>query len=276
MRNLLSAGFIRLRKDKVFWLLLLVMLLCAVVNMLNGCHMAMADDEQSSYVLEDFFFSYAPTLGIFCSIYAGLSMGTEYSEGTIRNKLVAGHVRRTVYLSNLMLCFAATFCIALVWLAGGLVGMPFLGGLRMEISQLLLMISIILLMVAALSAISTFIGMVCSNKAVASVVSLLLIMGLLVLASVIYNRLCEPEMTSGIVMTMEGMQITDPEPNPYYVGGMLRKIYEFIIDFLPTGQGIQMANMEIGHPVRLMICSVAITLATTFGGMFLFEKKDIK
>lgn len=271
MRNLLSAGFIRLRKDKVFWILMLIMLGCAVTNML------LSNSESSLNRLEDYLFSYAPALGIFGAVYTGLCMATEYSDGTIRNKLVAGHVRSAVYLSNLILCFVATLCITITWLVGGLAaGVPLFGGLEMKMPELLILITVNILMVAALSAINTFIGMICSNKAVTSVVSIVTIIGMLIVASTVYNQLCATEMTSGIVMTMEGLQITDPEPNPYYVGGMLRKIYEFIIDFLPTGQGIQIANLEIGHPVRMMISSAVITMATTFGGIFLFEKKDIK
>ena len=60
----------------------------------------------------------------FLSVY----LGTEFSEGTIRNKLVAGHSRPAVYLSNLILCAIAGVLLCLGYIAAVLaVGLPLLG-----------------------------------------------------------------------------------------------------------------------------------------------------
>ena len=92
----------------------------------------------------------------------------------------------------------------------------------------------------------------------------------------IYNALSQPELSSGIVLTAEGMQMTDPTPNPNYVRGVWRDIYQFIIDFLPTGQGIQMVELNIAHPICMGLSSVFITIVVTLGGIIVFNKKDLK
>lgn len=277
MRKLLAANFMRLRQDKVFWLAVVVMLACSVLIMYNGCRQA-AMDEMSEYPfkLEEFYFNLAPVVGLFCAVFCSLFLGAEYSEGTIRNKLVVGHSRAGVYAANLVTCAAATLAFVLAWLLGGLVGIPALGPWQLGTAGLLVYILLAVLFSIALAAIFTFVGMSFSGRAVGTVAAMLLYLGLLILASMLYNRLCEPEMYSGVIITAEGMEMGEPKPNPFYISGSLRQLYQFIVDFLPTGQGILMANLELAHPLRMALSSLAIIAATTLGGIALFRKKDLK
>lgn len=276
MRNLLSAGYFRLWRNMEFWLCAALIFLVSVFVMLNNCRMAMAYAENGLYTLDDFYWETLPFIGPVCAVFSGLFLGTEYSDGAIRNKLIAGHTRLSVYLSNLVLCFSAALFYTGAALLGGLTGLPSLGLLRMPLPTLALYLLICILIAASLSAICTFTGMFCSNRAVGAVGALLLVIGLLIWASTLYNALCEPEFYSGIVMTAEGIQMGDPAPNPRYVGGAMRKVYEFFLDLLPTGQGIQLANSEAAHPLRMALCSAALALAVTVGGASLFRRKDLK
>lgn len=105
---------------------------------------------------------------------------------------------------------------------------------------------------------------------------ILLWLALLILASMVYNRLCEPESISGIVMTLDGMETSEPSPNPNYVSGTFRTFLEWVVNILPTGQAILMANAEITHPLQNILCSALIALGTTLGGIFAFRRKDLK
>lgn len=60
-----------------------------------------ADMKQSGYptALDDRFFAYSFFIGILSAIFCSLFTGTEYSDGTIRNKIVVGHSRISIYLS---------------------------------------------------------------------------------------------------------------------------------------------------------------------------------
>ncbi len=277
MYKLLCANFARLWKNKVFWGEMAAMLTFSIVIMFNGCRQAIADASSGyRYVLDHYYFSMAPMLGLFCAIFTSLYLGTEYADGAIRNKLIVGHGRAGIYLTNLMVSYAATLLFALAWLAGGLVGIPTLGTWQIGYAGLACYVGLIALFALALSAIFTFVGMAFSGKATSAVCSMLLYLGLLVWASMVYNSLCQPEMSSGIIMTAEGMRMSEPSPNPDYIGGNLRNAYEFVLDLLPTGQGILMTNVEIARPLRMGLCSVTITVIMTLCGLILFDKKDLK
>ena len=50
--------------------------------------------------IDNGFFGCALFIGIVMAVFCSLFIGTEYSEGTIRNKIIIGQKRGTVYLSN--------------------------------------------------------------------------------------------------------------------------------------------------------------------------------
>lgn len=277
MRNLLRANLRRLWRDSGFWLMLSAVLVLSAVNMLNGCRQAaMGTMSDFSFRLDDYYFNIAPMLGLFCAVFSSLFLGTEYSDGTIRNKLVVGRTRNQIYLANLSVTFCAALLFTAAWLIGGLVGIPALGLWQIPPAGLAVLLTLSILSAAAFSAIFTCAGMLLANRAANAVFSMLLFLGLLLLASFLYNGLCEPELFSGVVITSGGMQMGEPSPNPSYIGGSLRKIYEFLLDFLPTGQGILMANTEIAHPLRMALSSAGITGAVTLAGLFFFRRKDLK
>lgn len=275
MRKLISADFCRLRRDKAFWIGTLAMLAYTAAVMLFSCRQALKDSSEFQYALDNFYFCYAIIVGLPIAVYISLFLGTEYSDGTIRNKLVVGHTRRDIYLSHLFTNIVGGLSMLLASLLGGLVGIPFLGTWKMG-KMVLVFLIISVLFIISYAAIFTLIGMLCSNKAISAVLTILLFLGLMYLAMYLYFRLSEPEMINGLVITQEGMQMGDPSPNSRYLTGIKREIYQFVIDFLPTGQCGQMQELNILHPVRMIVFSIVITIVTTLGGIFAFERKDLK
>lgn len=273
MYKLLSADLTRLWKNRTFWIVCLMMLFLSAGIMLNFCRHASTLETAS---LDNAYFSLAPVLGIFCATFSVLFLGTEYSDGSIRNKLSVGHTRITVYLANLLVCFTATLSFSAVWLAGGLIGIPVLGTWKLAPSVLLLYFLLILLLAAVHSAIAVFISMLCSNKALAAAVSILFSFALLLCASLIGSRLLEPELISDMMWDVNGLQIGDQMPNPFYVGGALRSVLEFLLLFLPTGQEMKLAQLDASRPVLMLLCSAGITAVVTMIGILLFRKKDLK
>ena len=83
-------------------------------------------------------------------------------------------------------------------------------------------------------------------------------------------------MSSAALFTANGMEVGDPQPNPDYVEGEMRNALQFIVDFLPAGQGILIASYEGVHLWQMGGYSVLITAATTLLGLFGFSRKDIK
>lgn len=276
MNKLLRSNFSRLWKNKLFWLCMGAMLVYSIVYMLSGCREAIADMSEYQYSLEQYYFHFALSIGFFCTLFSSMFFGTEYSDGTIRNKMIVGHTRADIYMSSLATTFIATLLMMSVWLVGALIAVPTLGFWKMGILRLLEYLFIAVMFVLAFSAICTVVNILSSNKAVTVVVSILLFLGLLLFASMMYNGLSQPEMTSGVEITANGMEMAEPSPNPNYITGVTRKIYDFIVDFLPTGQGLRMWQLEISNPIRMLVSSAFITVLTTVGGIFAFKRKNIK
>lgn len=276
MRKLLSANFSRLWKDKFFWLCIGAMLIYSVVYMMNGCRQATVDLSEYNYSIDKYYFHFAVVIGAFCALFSSMFFGTEYSDGTIRNKIVVGHTRTSIYIANFITSFTATLLLMLVWLIGALAAIPALGVWKMGVPNLFVYLLIAVMFEAALAAIFTFVCMQTTNKATAVVISMLLFLGLIVFASMINNGLSQPEMTSGVQVSANGIDMSEPAPNPNYISGIQRTIYEFIVDFLPTGQGLQMSQLKIDNAARMLVSSVVITALTTLGGLFVFKRKDLK
>ena len=263
MRKLLSANYSRLWRDKIFWICMGTMLVYSVVYMLNGCRQATVDLTEYNYSIDKYYFHFAMSIGVFCAVFSSMFFGTEYSDGTIRNKVIVGHTKVNIYIASLITTITATLLMVFVWMIGASVAIPILGIWEMGIPNLLIYLLIILMLAVALAAICTLINMISANKAFTVVISVLLIMGLLILSSMFYNGLSEPEMISGVQITANGIQMSEPTSNPNYISGEMRKVYEYILDFLPTGQGLTVWQVEVGHSVRMIFSSVAITIPVT-------------
>ena len=160
-------------------------------------------------------------------------------------------------------------------ISGALIGIPTLGFWHMgNYVYVYLLVSV--LSAAALSAIFTFIGMLCPNKAMCAVAAIVLFLILMAIAFMLYNALSQPEFTDSIALTADGMQFGDPVPNPSYVSGTKREVYQFMLDVLPTGQCIQIFDLSIAHPLRMIVSSISILAGVSLCGIGIFHKKNIR
>lgn len=278
VRKLLNANFARLWRSWVFWLAFFGMLALSVFSMFGGCRRYALDQMLGRGAsLDYYYFELMPVLGLFSAVFTGLFLGTEYADGAMRNKLVVGHSRTNIYFANLITCSISSLLFLAALLLGGLVGIPTFGLWKMAPEELACYLLLAVLSALAISAVFTAVGMAfSSNRAVGAVIAILLFLGLMYCASMVYSSLSQPEMYSGMHITAEGLQVGDPEPNPSYIGGTVRTVYEFLLDLLPTGQGMQMANLEAANPLRMALCSAGIFAAAALCGGLLFHRKDLK
>ncbi len=274
MRKLFRANAVRLKRDKVFWggsifLILFCMLVCV-------SQYRMMKELDTQFFLDDYIFGSFQVIGIVLAVFVSLFVGTEYSDGTIRNKITVGRNRRDIYLANTGVCCLGAMASALLSiLATGILGTPLFGFLQNPLSYMLLMLAVYLVAVMAYSSIYNLISMLIPNKAYAAVINILLAFALLFLTIYLYNCLTMPEVINQAEL-INGEIIYSQAPNPSYLTGRKREIFQFFFDFLPGGQAMQVACMEAAHPIRLIIYSAAITVVTNAVGVFFFRKKDIK
>ena len=274
MSRLLSANFIRLRKDKVFWIGIIFMLGAGVFFPV----MRYMDMKHAGYKnnIDNGFFAAALFIGIVMAVFCSLFIGTEYSDGTIRNKVIIGHKRTAIYFANLIcaIVVSAAMC-AVFFLAYLSVGIPLLGFFETEIKVVLLFVFTVFLLAAAFSSIFTLISMLNQSKAITAVICILSAFLLLFAGAQLNRMLKEPETNMGLTMTESGQEYEEI-PNPKYLDEGERKIVQFFYDFIPGGQVMQCMSLEAVNFAALPVYSVIIIVLTTGTGVFFFKKKELK
>ena len=280
MRKLLSANFARLWKSKVFWALEAIVFLWGTVMYclvwLNVRNMGISWLEKNAGY---YFFFILLYVGMPIAVFASLFIGTEYSDGSIRNKLTVGHRRRDVYLSNLIVSAVAALLFLLThFLAAVIVGLPAVGtGVLKAVDALLLRALCALVVLFAYTSLFSLAAMLDSNKARCAVVSLFLVLALTLVGLGVYAALSEPELTSRMVMQEDGSFLRQKNlPNPRYISGRVRTLLEAVEAFLPGAQALRITADSGKFSLAGMAGTFALGALLTVLGIGIFQKKDIK
>lgn len=274
MTRLLNANFARLWKTYSFWVCFILVVGLAVANFISSYSLRPICVEQTGSMI----LSNCMNTALFTTIFAALYLGTDHSNGTIRNKMIIGHTRAEIYLSNLITtAFGGVLMLTVSMLATYAQGLCCGGSLGMPTGELALKIAAALCAVVAVCAICTLLGMLFSSKSTIITLALVLTFALTIGAILIESRLGEPEYISGYELTENGdIKMTDPEPNPYYVSGVTRDVISAVNDILPFGQLMQI-EMGGGRNTGLMpLYSLGVIAVTTVAGAVVFRRKDLK
>lgn len=276
MRRLLRANFSRLLKNKLFWILMSIELFMG--GLFPVLHYMDNIDEKSAWTMDSTIFIYSLFVPLMVSLLTALFIGSDYSDGTMRNKLIAGQVRRNIYAANLVVNMEAAFLLCFAfWISHICIGTPLLGWFVSDAKKILGYLLVTLAMVAVCVAIFTLISMLCSNKAYSVAGCILIIFTLLFVGVRITAALNEPEMYDAYSYMSEGVTVQEDEtPNPNYVSGVKRQIYNFLNEFLPGGQMIKLSNMNAEHLGRYAVYDGIIFAFVTGCGILSFRRKDLK
>lgn len=274
MSKLLSANFMRLKRDKFFWIGIAFMFAAGVFFPV----MKYADMKQTGAInnIDNGFFACTLFIGIIMAVFCSLFIGTEYSDGTIRNKIVIGHKRASIYLANFITSAIVSIAMSLMFFLPFLcIGVPLLGFFEMDIQLVLLFSLAALVLAVAFSSIFTLISMLNRNKTITAIICILLAVLFLVVGAQMNKMLSEPKTNMGLTMTEAGQEYEEI-PNPKYLEDKERNIVQFFYDFVPGGQVVQCMSLEAINTVRLPIYSLIIIILTTGAGVVFCKKKDLK
>lgn len=276
MRKLLRANFSRLLHDRTFRLLTALTVFfgvfMTVVNAIN------VHREGAVWVMDFRLLNCAILCPILTSVLAALFVGSDYSGGTLRNKLIAGHRRGNLYLANLITCCCAGIILIIAFvIPQGALGLLLGEQIQSAPAKLLMYVALSLVLMFAFMALFTLIAMLCQNKSHTVAGCILLVFVLLFLGVYITSALNEPEYLAGYSYTENGVTVEEPETkNPNYVSGTKRQVYEFMQDFTPGGQMLQISDMDAEEPAMLALYDGIILLAVTGVGTVFFRRKDLK
>ena len=293
MRNLLRANFSRLWKSKIFWAGILTMVGLAGFVVWNQY------DEMSTYGIvvtaEQPLFMSMVLMGVVSAVLVSLLVGVEYSDGTIRNKVIVGQTRCAVFVAAYVVSAFAVLVIYVLAVAVALVlGLALFEPPEISWPMICGAISVGVAMSLAYAAVYNLIAMVCSNRTYTAIICVLLSFLLMMGGTYVYNRLTQPEFIQQLApiteQVDENTEVTvgvtedgefddmrlETVPNPNYLSGAARERFQFFMDVNPTGQAMVLSTLELIHPVRIVLYDAAIVALCCLAGILIFRKKDIK
>lgn len=203
-------------------------------------------------------------IGVAVAALVAIVSGEDFSDGVVRNKIISGADKASVYLSHLIVNAAACLAVYLVTtlLAYGL-GLNLFEN-NVPVGKFLAFLGLGALTCIAYASSFTMITMLIGSKATAVAVSMGIAFIMLFLGIYTNAVLAAPQYKDGVL-------------NPRYLDNeALRRVYEWVHDINPTGQMAQLSQMNCNSPVRYVSAAVLSALLTTLLGCLIFRRKDIK
>jgi hypothetical protein len=270
---LLRADFFRLRKGRTFYIFLslstlfalglialtrLMMWMNTTSNDFLSSQMPEGDLSEALENLNVFKFllygfDLSNGLGIVAVIAIALFAGREYSTGIIRNKIIAGHSRATVYLSSCAVSTAFAFAImavyALIMLA---VGLPVVGlGSDMPTALIFRQYAAGLCITAVSASVANCVVMLSRNNIAAIIVNLGVVYGLVIILSLL---------DFFAMMRTDAKPLIDAVKSVAYVG-----------QFMLIGD-----EFTLAYFLKTLFSSVISLFVINIAGCAVFNKLDIK
>lgn len=275
MIKLLRADLARMWKNKSFRCCMIITFLVSftITYIIIAASSVAFDDMNWSQIILAF-----SAIPIFTSAaFSALFIGDDYSDNTIRNKLIIGRTRIQIYFANLLTVIIGSLVIAA---AGELtpVSVAAYGGKKcflMPADSFALGIVICVCALIASCALFTLIGMLITKKSTSVVLALILMIGAYVAESTIRSKLEIPQTYIVSRHNEDGTIDIFEEDNPEAVSGGARVVMEAIYNTLPFGE-IKQAEKGAETGTLLPLYSLGVMAASTVIGATVFRKKDLK
>lgn len=278
MSKLIHANMVRMIKSKIFWAAE-IFLVGYSIFVYTMAHDSLSHSDSAGTAWLVYFFNDMLFIGAVIAVFTVVFIGVEYSDGTIRNKLVVGHTRKDIYFSNFIVCYAAGILQFVTYCAvSAAMGFLFTGSETLiQMNQMPWRIVYSLFIILVYSAAFSMLAMLDTNKTRAMVIGLFAVLALYILMTQIYGDLQQPEQTDRVVSSETGeLQIEENFPNRKYVGGTKRIVYEWIDTFLPIDQAMYVIDHRATFSVKMPICFLVESMLFISIGMYVFREKDIK
>lgn len=275
MSNLFSVGLFRTVRSKLFYILLALTALVMAYVYYNTYRVQLGPDFSQ---LDLYFFQFINANIVSAAVFCPLFLSSEYGDGALRNKLIVGRTRPQIYLANLTVncLYGTAACLAAV-VTGLCVGVPLLGWFQNAgPGKIMLYVLLALATTWVCAALYTFLSMVVASRGVAITLCILLAFGLILLGQYLYLALSQEEVLTALFYTDTGEMAVSEQPNPAYLTGFARQVYQFFYELTPGGQAYQILGMSAQSPLRMLGYSGLVFVLVTGLGLAIFQKKDVK
>ncbi len=233
-----------------------------VIATKDGYEMSGMPVPDSIFGLDAHFLAFVNVIAVavtaFCSVY----VSSDYKNGTLRNKVVAGSTRAEIYLSNLSANIVAACMMFTTYLVTTLcTGLPLIGTFQQFApGRIIAWVLSVYSVMITFAAISTCIAMLISRQALAIGVSVCMVFAGLCVGQAFLNSLTD------VALYLEGRE-------------RMLKLVLFLADFLPGSQLMEFRALKysIGNlnPVIIVGGSVVFTVLLTVIGLVRFRKKEL-
>lgn len=260
MRKLLAADFAQLLRDKVFWAAFAFMIVSTAILVVSTHNMIALDNyTPGTWTAETSTFCMLPSVGIVNAIWLHLFIGSDYDQGTIRNKFICGHTRRAIFFSHWLIASAgALIILAASLVLGTVLSAHYFQTFALDVSNLCWLFLSCAMLTVAYAAINVALAMNISRKASSVVCGMIVMIGMSTFTSFL-----EVELSSVLVSGWTPVTLKD-------------HLILFIYDLLPSGQCSQINAMMFDHLARWPLYSLILIVLVTAAGYLLFRQKDIK
>lgn len=257
MSRLLPADLYRMFTKKWFWISTLFMFIISVFFIFMQ-YTAMDYTVSIDRVL----FLPMSFYGVVAAVFVSLFVGEDFSDGVIRNKMIAGRSRTSIYFSNMVAscigCVTIYLCmVATTW---GL-GIHFFEK-NVTTSEIVRFIGLGIFTCLVYGSFYCMVTMWTGNRTIAVCLCMILAFVLLFLC-----------LNSNQVLMQE--QYKDGVLNPHYVSGVKRVLYELLHDLNPSGQAAQLSMMKCLNEVRFALVDLMWVVLNGVLGALVFKKEDI-
>ena len=286
MNKLLRANFFRLIKNKIFWGIIVITLGITSVLLFNTIINNQGETKES---IDRLLVMYMYFIGIAMAIFTSLFVGTEYSDGVLRNKIVIGHSRKHIYLADLITSIIVGLCIQLIYmLIVAVIGIPIFGTLQMTIEKFLFVIIDIVIIIITYASIFTCITLLCSDITVSTGSCMILVLIMFIASMALSSTANTMKYRETYIQTENGEIEVHQKLNPDYPGDLKKNVAKTILYCLPTGQTSQIISQISKKPFQItnymsdaelktvFLYSVGVTIVITGVGMYCFKRKDLK
>jgi len=190
-------------------------------------------------------FEWTMVLTLLISALGGLYISRDYTQNTIRNKIIVGHTRFGIYLSKQIAITSMYLACALLFMASTIISnFMFVGTTNLNKEALWTGILVSIFVVIALSTITTFIAM-SVKKETGGLMPLLVMFVMMMLSAWI------PEFVKG-------------------------KVIDIANDIIPTSQ-MMLLNIQTvdSHPIIHILYSLLLSFVFFISGLAIFKNSDL-
>ncbi len=271
MIKLLKAGFFRLKKDIIFWLFVFLTIGIAGFTLFRYT----SNEEINLDKIANEFIMY---IGLFIAIFVSIFVGKEHSQGIIRNKIIVGHSRISIFLANLIISIIASILCEIVYLVlVFLIGIPLFGQLQMTLSQFAMVLLNTVLVIISFCSIFNFISMICSEITVSTTICIILFITMYVVqASFSLPANTDKYITNTYVDENGVSHIVSKELDPNYPGDEKVKQARMIYLLIPQGQAMEIGSNDLEYLKQMPIYSITLICTINILGIYIFSKKELK